>query len=259
MYPIDLSGKVAAIFGVANHRSLAWGVAQTLHQAGARLLFTYQGERFKDKVAKLAGQCKNSLLVPCDVTDDASVQNVFQVLKDEAGRLDMMVHSVAYAPRAELENPFLETSREGYRLTMEISAYSLVNLTAAAVPLMEAVGGGRIVTMSFMAAARVIPRYNVMGSAKAALEHAVRQLAYELGPRNIRINALSAGPLNTLAARGISGIKDMLAIHRAQAPMKRNITLEEVGRSGLYLLSDLSSGVTGETLHVDAGYNIMGM
>ncbi|MCZ6650662.1 MAG: enoyl-ACP reductase [Acidobacteria bacterium] len=259
MYPIDLSSKVAAIFGVANHRSLAWGVAQALHQAGARLLFTYQGERFKDKVAKLAGQCNDSLLVPCDVTDDASVQNVFQVLKDESGQLDMMVHSVAYAPRAELENPFLDTSRAGYRLTMEISAYSLVNLAAAARPLMEVAGGGQIVTMSFMASEKVIPRYNVMGSAKAALEHAVRQLAYELGPRNIRINALSAGPLNTLAARGISGIKDMLAIHREQAPMKRNITLEEVGRSALYLLSDLSSGVTGETLHVDAGYNIMGM
>ena len=259
MYPIDLSGKVAAIFGVANHRSLAWGVAQALHQAGARLLFTYQGERLKDKVAKLAGQCEASLLVPCDVTDDASVQNVFQVLKDEAGQLDMMLHSVAYAPRAELENPFLDTSRDGYRLTMEISAYSLVNLTAAAVPLMKAAGGGQIVTMSFMAADKVIPRYNVMGSAKAALEHGVRQLAYELGPRNIRINALSAGPVNTLAARGISGMGDMLAIHREQAPMQRNITLDEVGRSALYLLSDLSSGVTGETLHVDAGYNIMGM
>jgi len=259
MYPIDLSGKVAAIFGVANHRSLAWGVAQALHEAGARLLFTYQGERFKDKVAKLAGQCEGSLLVPCDVTDDDSVKNVFKVLKDEAGRLDMLVHSVAFAPRAELENPFLETSRDGFRLTLEISAYSLVNLTAAAVPLMEAAGGGRIVTMSFMAAEKVIPRYNVMGSAKAALEHAVRQLAYELGPRNIRINALSAGPVNTLAARGISGIKDMLSIHRERASLQRNITLEEVGRSGLYLLSDLSSGVTGETLHVDAGYGIMGM
>ncbi|MCZ6599697.1 MAG: enoyl-ACP reductase [Acidobacteria bacterium] len=259
MYPIDLSSKVAAIFGVANHRSLAWGVAQALHQAGARLLFTYQGERFKDKVAKLAGQCNDSLLVPCDVTDDASVQNVFQVLKDESGQLDMMVHSVAYAPRAELENPFLDTSRAGYRLTMEISAYSLVNLAAAARPLMEVAGGGQIVTMSFMASEKVIPRYNVMGSAKAALEHAVRQLAYELGPRNIRINALSAGPVNTLAARGISGMGDMLAIHRERAPLQRNITLDEVGRSALYLLSELSSGVTGETLHVDAGYNIMGM
>jgi enoyl-[acyl-carrier protein] reductase I len=259
MYPIDLSGKVAAIFGVANHRSLAWGVAQTLHEAGARLLFTYQGERLKDKVAKLAGQCKDSLLVPCDVTDDASVQNVFKVLNDEAGRLDMLLHSVAYAPRPELENPFLDTTRDGYRLTMEISAYSLVNLAAAAAPLMKVVGGGQIVTMSFMAAEKVIPRYNVMGSAKAALEHGVRQLAYELGPRNIRVNALSAGPVNTLAARGISGMGDMLTIHREKAPMLRNITLEEVGRSGLYLLSDLSSGVTGETLHVDAGYNIMGM
>jgi enoyl-[acyl-carrier protein] reductase I len=259
MYSIDLSGKVAAIFGVANHRSLAWGIAQALHQAGARLLFTYQGERLKDKVEKLAGQCEGSLLVPCDVTDDASVKNVFQVLKDETGKLDMMLHSVAYAPRAELENPFLETSRDGYRLTMEISAYSLIHLAAAAVPLMEIAGGGSIVTMSFMAAERVIPRYNVMGSAKAALEQGVRQLAYELGPRNIRVNALSAGPVNTLAARGISGMGDMLSIHREKAPLQRNITLEEVGRAGLFLLSDLSTGVTGETLHVDAGYNIMGM
>ena len=259
MYPVDLTGKVAAIFGVANHRSLAWGVAQALNKAGARLLFTYQSDRLKDKVAGLAGQCEGSLLAPCDVTDEASVANVFKLLESECGRLDMLVHSVAFAPREELEGEFLKTTREGFRTTMEISAYSLVHLTAGAVPLMEKTGGGSIITMSFMAAERVVPRYNVMGSAKAALEHGVRQLAYELGPRNIRINALSAGPLNTLAARGISRVSEMLDHHRKTACMQRRGTLEDVGGSALFLLSDLSSGVTGETLHVDAGYTIMGM
>jgi enoyl-[acyl-carrier protein] reductase I len=259
MYPVDLTGKVAAIFGVANHRSLAWGVAQALNKAGARLLFTYQSDRLKDKVGALASKCEGSLLAPCDVTDEASVAAVFDLLDKECGRLDMLVHSVAYAPREELEGEFLKTTRDGYRTTMEVSAYSLVNLTAGAVPLMEKSGGGSVITMSFMAAERVVPRYNVMGSAKAALEHGVRQLAYELGPRNIRINSLSAGPVNTLAARGISRVSEMLDHHRKTACLKRSITLEDVGGSALFLLSDLSSGVTGETLHVDAGYTIMGM
>jgi enoyl-[acyl-carrier protein] reductase I len=259
MVPIDLSGKVAAVFGVANHRSLAWGIAQALQQAGARLLFTYQGDRLKEKVARLAAECPDSLLAPCDVTDDAQVAAVFDTLEKEAGRLDMLVHSIAYAPREELEGDFLQTSREGYKVAMEISAYSLVNLSAAAVPLMERSGGGSIVTLSYMAAEKVVPKYNVMGSAKAALEHGVRQLAYELGPKNIRVNAISAGPVNTLAARGVSGLTDMLAFHREKAPLKRNITLEDVGRTALFLLTDLSSGVTGEVVHVDAGFNIMGM
>jgi len=259
MYSIDLSGKVAAIFGVANHRSLAWGVAQALDQAGARLLFTYQGERLKDKVAKLAGTCSNSLLVPCDVTDEASVQSVFDTLQAECGRLDVLIHSVAYAPREELEGAFLNTSRDGYRIAMEISAYSLIHLAAQAAPMMKACGGGSIITMTYMASEKVVPKYNVMGSAKAALEHGVRQLACEMGPDNIRINAISAGPVNTLAARGVSGLNEMMGHHRDKAPLKRNITLEDVGRTSLYLASDLSSGVTGEVIHVDAGFNIMAM
>ncbi len=259
MVPIDLSGKVAAIFGVANHRSLAWGIAQALHGAGARLAFTYQGERLKEKVARLAADCPDSLLLPCDVTDDAQVDAVFAAVEKECGRLDALIHSVAYAPREELEGDFLATSREGFKTALDISAYSLVRLAAGAAPLRERGGGGAMVTLTYMASERVVPKYNVMGSAKAALEHAVRQLAYELGPRGVRVNAISAGPVSTLAARGVSGLNEMLAFHREKAPLKRNITLEDVGKTALYLLSDLSSGVTGEVIHVDAGYSIMGM
>ena len=259
MYPIDLSGKVAAILGVANQRSLAWGIAQSLSAAGARLAFTYQGERLKDKVARLAGQCEGSLLLPCDVADDEQVDEVFSIIGGECGRLDTMVHSIAFAPREELEREFLLTSRGGFAKALEISAYSFIRVAASAAPLMEQTGGGTMVTLTYMASQKVIPRYNVMGSAKAALEHAVRQLAYELGPKGIRVNAISAGPVSTLAARGVSGLTEMLAFHRERAPLKRNITLEDVGRSGLFLLSDLSSGITGEVLHVDAGFNIMGM
>jgi enoyl-[acyl-carrier protein] reductase I len=259
MYPIDLSGKVAAVLGVANQRSLAWGIARALSAAGARLAFTYQGERLKDKVARLAGECEGSLLLPCDVADDEQVDKAFSIIGSECGRLDGCVHSIAFAPREELEGEFLRTSRGGYAKALEISAYSFVRVAAAAAPLMERSGGGAMVTLTYMASQKVIPKYNVMGSAKAALEHAVRQLAYELGPKGIRVNALSAGPVSTLAARGVSGLTDMLAFHREKAPLKRNITLEDVGRSGLFLLSDLSSGITGEILHVDAGFNIMGM
>jgi enoyl-[acyl-carrier protein] reductase I len=259
MYPVDLSGKVAAILGVANQRSLAWGIAQALSAAGARLAFTYQGERLKDKVAKLAEQCEGSLLLPCDVADDQQVDEVFSIIGSEYGRLDTMVHSIAFAPREELEGEFLRTSRGGFAKALEISAYSFIRVAASAAPLMEESGGGTMVTLTYMASQKVIPKYNVMGSAKAALEHAVRQLAYELGPKGIRVNAISAGPVSTLAARGVSGLTDMLAFHREKAPLKRNITLEDVGRSGLFLLSDLSSGITGEVLHVDAGFNIMGM
>jgi enoyl-[acyl-carrier protein] reductase I len=259
MYSIDLSGKVAAVLGVANQRSLAWGIARSLSAAGARLAFTYQGERLKDKVARLAGECEGSLLLPCDVTDREQVDEVFSVIDRECGRLDAMVHSIAFAPREELEREFLLTSQDGFKIALDVSAYSFVRVAAAAAPLMERSGGGAMVTMTYMASQRVIPRYNVMGSAKAALEHAMRQLAFELGPKGIRVNAISAGPVSTLAARGISGLTDMLAHHREKAPLQRNITLEDVGHAGLFLLSDLSTGVTGEVLHVDAGFNIMGM
>ena len=257
MYPIDLSGRTAAVFGCANHRSLAWGIAQALSAAGARLAFTYQGERLKDKVAKLAAQCDGSLLMPCDVTADAEIERVFSTIETELGRLDALVHSVAFAPREELEGRFLDTTRDGFKVALDISAYSLVRLARTAAPLMEKSGGGSMLTLTYMASERVVPKYNVMGSAKAALEHAVRQLAFELGPQLIRVNAISAGPVATLASRGIAGLNDMLAFHRETAPLKRNITLDDVGRAALFLLSDLASGVTGETLHVDAGFNIM--
>ena len=259
MYPIDLSGRVAAVFGVANHRSLAWGIARTLSRAGARLAFTYQGERLKDRVGKLAAECDGSLVLPCDVTDDPQTEKVFSTIEAETGRLDMLVHSIAFAPREELEGRFIETTREGFRVALDISAYSLIRVAGLAAPLMEKGGGGSMLTLTYMASERVVPKYNVMGSAKAALEHAVRQLAFELGPQNVRVNAISAGPVSTLAARGVSGLTGMLAHHRETAPLKRNITLEDIGGAALFLLSDLSSGVTGETLHVDAGFSIMGM
>ena len=198
MYPIDLSGKVAAVFGVANHRSLAWGIAQILGDAGARLAFTYQGERLKDKVGKLASSVDGSLLMPCDVTDDEQIDQVFSTIESEAGRLDFLVHSVAFAPREELEGRFVDTSRGGFATALDISAYSLIRLARAAEPLMQKAGGGSMLTLTYMASERVVPKYNVMGSAKAALEHAVRQLAFELGPSGIRVNALSAGPVSFL-------------------------------------------------------------
>ncbi|MFQ5719323.1 MAG: enoyl-ACP reductase [Acidobacteriota bacterium] len=259
MFEVDLSGKVAAVFGVANHRSLAWGISRALTAAGARLAFTYQGERLKEKVGKLAAQCDGSLLMPCDVTDDAQIEKVFDTIESETGRLDMLVHSIAFAPRAELEGRFVDTSRQGFGTALDISAYSLIRLASLGSPLMVRSGGGAMVTLTYMASERVVPKYNVMGTAKAALEHAVRQLAFELGPAAIRVNAISAGPVSTLAARGVSGLTDMLAFHRNTAPLKRNITLDEVGRAALFLLSDLSSGVTGEVLHVDAGFSTMAM
>ncbi len=257
MFTLDLSGKTGIVFGVANHRSLAWHIAQQLHGAGARLAFTYAGERLKDKVAELTGTMGGSLLMPCDVTSDEEIAEVFSRVGGELGRLDYLIHSVAFANREDLEGDFLETSRSGFRLAMEVSAYSLVRLAREAAPHMEKEGGS-IVTLTYMASQRVVPSYNVMGSAKAALEHEVRQLAYELGPRGIRVNAISAGPVSTLSARGISGFTDMLQVARDKAPLKRNIEPAEIGKAALFLLSDMGSGVTGEVLYVDAGYNIMG-
>jgi len=259
MVPIDFSGKVAAVFGVANHRSLAWGIAQSLARAGARLALSYQGERLRDNVERLAAEAPGSVVFPCDVTDDAQIDAAIAGIERDCTRLDLVVHSVAFARKEDLEGRFLDTSREGWRTALEISSYSLVRLCGAAAPLMEKGGGGAVVTLTYMASQRVVPNYNVMGSAKAALEHAVRQLAYELGPHGIRINAISAGPVSTLSARGISGISDMLAHHREKAPLKRSTTLEDVGGAALFLLSDLAAGVTGDTLYVDSGYSIMGV
>jgi enoyl-[acyl-carrier protein] reductase I len=258
MLSIDLSGKTGAIFGVANHRSLAWAIAEQLSAAGARLAFSYQGERLKESVTKLAGDLPGSMVFECDVTDDAALERAFGQIGGEFGHLDYLVHSVAFARKEELEGNFRDTSRDGYRLALEISAYSLLPMARLATPLMQG-RNGSIIALTYLASQRVVPNYNVMGSAKAALEHAVRQLSYELGAEGIRVNALSAGAVNTLSARGISGFTSMLAEAREKSPLRRNITAEEVGKAALFLLSDLASGVTGETLHVDAGYHVMGV
>ena len=257
MLTLDLSGKTAAVFGVANHRSLAYGIAKTLNEAGVRQAFSYQGERLKSGVEKLAADMKDPMVLECDVTDDKEVEGFFSAVKDRFGRLDYLVHSVAFAQKDDLEGAFSQTSQEGFRTALEVSAYSLITLSRHAMPLMS--DGGSIVSLSYLGAERAVPNYNVMGTAKAALEQITRQLALELGPKNIRVNAISAGPVNTLSARGISGFTNILKIYEERSPLKRNITQEEVGKAAFFLLSDLGSGVTGTTLHVDAGYSISGL
>jgi len=257
MYTIDLNGKTGLIFGVANQRSIAWAIAQVLYSAGARLAFAYKDERVKKYVEKLVSPLNGSLLIECDVTDDSQIQSLFQKVGEEFGHLNYLVHSIAYAKREDLEGLFLDTSRDGFHLAMDISAYSLIPLSKAATPLM-AEAGGSIVALSYIASQRALPNYNVMGTAKAALEHCIRQLAYELGEKNIRVNGISAGPIKTLAARAISSFNEMLLTHRKKAPLRRNIEPNEVAKTALYLLSDLSSGVTGEIIYVDAGYHILG-
>jgi len=256
MYTIDLSGKHALVMGVANHRSLAWGIAQTLHQSGATLCLTYQGERLKAMVEELAKPLGELVVLECDVTRDDQIDAVAKTLGERWGSVEMLVHGVAFARKEDLENAFVATPREGFQLALEVSAYSLLNVTNRLLPLLEK-RGASVLSLTYLAAERAVPSYNVMGSAKAVLEQSTRQLAYELGPRNIRVNAISAGPVSTLAARGIHGFTDMLKKHADKAPLKRNITKEEVGKAGLFLLSDLGSGVTGEVLMVDAGYSIM--
>lgn len=256
MYTIDLSGKHALVMGVANHRSLSWAIAQQLHQAGAQLCLTYQGERLQSMVTDLAQPLGNVTLLECDVTNDAQIDAVARALDERWGAIDMLVHGVAFARKEDLEGTFVATPREGFQLALEVSAYSLLNVTNRVLPLLEK-NGASIVSLTYLAAERAVPSYNVMGSAKAVLEQSTRQLAYELGPKNIRVNAISAGPVSTLAARGIHGFTDMLKKHADKAPLKRNITKEEVGKAGLFLLSDLSSGITGEVLMVDAGYSVM--
>jgi enoyl-[acyl-carrier protein] reductase I len=257
MYGIDLSGKHALVMGVANHRSLSWAIAQQLHQAGASLCLTYQGERLKSMVEELAAQAPGTLVLECDVTRDETIDAVAARLSSEWGSIEALVHGIAFARKEDLEGEFVATPREGFQMALDVSAYSLINVIHRTRPLLEK-NGAAIVTLSYLAAERAVPSYNVMGSAKAVLEQSVRQLAFELGPRNVRINALSAGPVSTLAARGIHGFTGMLKAHAEKAPLKRNITKEEVGKAGLFLLSDLSSGITGEVLYVDAGYHIMG-
>lgn len=258
MYAIDLSGKNAIVFGIANHRSIAWAIAQILHDAGANIAVAYQNERVKNGVARLVSQWEGDTpLIECDVSDDANVAAAFDGVGEAFGGLDIVVHSIAFANRDDLGGPFVDTDREGFRLALDISAYSLLPIARCAAPLMR--DGGSILTLTFQAANRVFPGYNIMGTAKAALENEVKQLASDLGQRAVRVNAVSAGPLDTLSSRVISHYRDMKRIHAERSPMRRNITADEVAKAALFLCSDLSSGITGEILHVDTGYNIMGI
>lgn len=251
-----LDGKKGIIFGVANERSIAWAIAQILKNEGMELAFTYV-EALESRVRPLAESIGAKLIMPCDVTIDSQIDSVFETVKKEWGGLAALVHSLAFAKKEELKGEFLTTSREGFSLALDVSAYSLVALARGAAPLMEG-RNGAMVTLTYYGSEKVIVNYNVMGVAKAALEASVRYLAADLGPKNIRINSISAGPVKTLAAMGISGFKTILDQVEAKAPLRRNITQEDVAKTALYLLSDLSSGVTGELIHVDSGYSIMG-
>ena len=253
-----LENKTGIIFGVANKRSIAWATAQALHEAGARLAFAYQGERLKENVEKLTNdEMPGSPLLSCDVTKQEEVDETFRRVGEEFGRLDFLIHSIAFAPRESLEGEYMKVDRDGFLSALEVSAYSLTQLTRAAAPLMT--DGGSVITMTFHGAEKVYQGYNIMGVAKAALESSVRYLAVDLGSRNIRVNAISAGPIQTLAARGVSGLSSMLKHHAERAPLKRNVAPREVGNTALFLCSSLSSGITGETIYVDCGYNVMGI
>ena len=255
-----LEEKTGVVFGVANKRSIAWAIAQALHAEGMRLAFTYQGERLKESVEKLTTTIPDSLLLPCDVTNDGEIDAVFgQVGEAFGGKLDTLIHSVAYAPHDDLTSDFFKTSRDGFKVAHDISAYSLVGLTRAALPLLEAAGGGSVLAMTYFGAEKAVVGYNLMGVAKASLEASVRYLAASLGPKNVRVNAISAGPVNTLAARGVAGFTDMMRLHAERAPLRRNVTLEEIAGAAIFLCSSMGSGVTGEVLHVDCGYNIVGL
>jgi enoyl-[acyl-carrier protein] reductase I len=253
-----LEGKVGLVFGVANKRSIAWAIAQAWHEAGAKLVFNYQGERLKDNVEELASTFGSEVIIlPCDVTSDEQIDAFFNEVKKQTSRVDLLLHSVAFAPKESLEGRFLNTTREAYRMAHDISAYSLVALSRATVPLMTE--GGSIIAMSYYGAEKVVPHYNVMGVAKASLEASVRYLAHDVGPAKIRVNAISAGPMNTLAARGISGFTSMLKHYEEHAPLKRNVEMSELGAMGVFLASDGAAAITGQTLYVDSGYSIMGM
>jgi enoyl-[acyl-carrier protein] reductase I len=253
---VNLQGKTAVVFGVANKRSIAWGITQKLHEAGARLAVTYQNERLRQEAEDLIVSLPGAEAFQCDVSQDDEIDALFSKLKTRYGKLDVLVHSVAFAPAEELHRDFVLTSREGFHVAHDVSVYSLIALARAAAPLMT--DGGSIMTMSYYGAEKVVPRYNVMGVAKAALEATVRYLASDLGKKSIRVNAISAGPIKTLAARGISGLSDMLSTHAERAPLGRNVEVDEIAGTGLFLASDMSSGITGETIYVDCGYNIMG-
>jgi enoyl-[acyl-carrier protein] reductase I len=253
-----LEGKLGVVFGVANKHSIAWAIAQAWAREGAKLAFTYQGERIKEGVGELADTFgADTLILPCDVTKDEEIANVFKIIGEKFGKLHLMLHSIAFAPKNALEGEFVNTSREAFRVAHDVSAYSLVALSRAAAPLMT--DGGSIVAMSYYGAEKVVPHYNVMGVAKAALEASTRYLAYDLGPKKIRVNCISAGPVNTLAARGISGFSEILKHYEAHAPLKRNVLPEELGATGVFLASDGAAAITGQTIYVDCGYQIMGI
>ena len=253
-----MKGKKGIVFGVANKRSIAWGIASALARHGAQLAFAYQGDRLKESVQELASTLpQKSPLYPCDVTKDEEIKTVFDHLANDFGAIHFVVHCIAFAKKEELDGRAIDTSREGFRLAHDISSYSLIALAKAAEPLLEKEGGS-IVALTYLGSEKVIPNYNVMGMAKASLESAVRYLAADLGKKNIRVNGISAGPISTLAARGISGFTTMLENHRNRAALGRNVEVEEVGNAGLFLLSPLSNGITGEVIFVDCGYRIMG-
>ena len=255
-YEIDLKGKNALIFGVANHRSIAWAIASELKSSGANIALAYQNERLKKHVNKLTENDPSIILTECDVTQEDQIENAIKEVNKKIGDIDIIIHSIAFAPKEELSGNFSNTTRNGFLLSLEISAFSLIAISKAAKPFMKKPGSS-IITLSFQASEKVYPGYNVMGTAKAALEHSVRQLAFEFGEQGVRVNAISAGPLQTLAARGISGFRDMHRNAAEKAPMKRNITMDEVSQTALFLCSGLSSGITGAIIPVDAGYHIM--
>lgn len=253
-----LAGKVGLVFGVANKRSIAWAIAQAWAREGASLAFTYQGERLKENVEELAAAFgADTLILPCDVTKDEQIAAVFDAVRAKYGKLHLLLHSVAFAPKDALEGEFVNTSREAFRIAHDVSAYSLVALSRAAAPLMT--DGGSIIGMSYYGAEKVVPHYNVMGVAKASLEASTRYLAYDLGPQKIRVNCISAGPVNTLAARGIAGFNEMLKHYEAKAPLRRNLLPDELGATGVFLASDGAAAITGQVIYVDCGYQIMGM
>jgi enoyl-[acyl-carrier protein] reductase I len=253
---LQLDGRIAVVFGLANKRSIAWAIAQKLHEAGCKLIISYQNDRMKQEAEGLLSELPGAETVQCDVSNDAEIASVFEELKQRHGKLHVLVHSVAYAPAEELKNDFVQTTREGFRIAHDVSVYSLIALSRAAAPLMT--DGGSIMTMTYYGAEKVVPHYKVMGVAKAALEATVRYLASELGTQNIRVNAISAGPIKTLAARGIGNLGDMLKYHADRAPLHRNTEQAEIGGVAAFLASDLASGITGEVIYVDSGYNIMG-
>jgi enoyl-[acyl-carrier protein] reductase I len=252
-----LENKIGMVFGVANKRSIAWACAESCMNAGAKVAFTYQGERLKEYIDKLTAPIPDTLVLPCDVTNQEQVDAAFQAVGKKYGKIDFVIHSIAFAPREALEGEFLTTTREAFLTAMEISAFSLPQLALAALPYMT--DGGSIVTMSYYGAEKVVMNYNVMGVAKAALEASTRYLAADLGKYNIRVNAISAGPISTLSARGVKGMGSLLGYVGERSPLKRNVQAKEVGDTALFLVSDLSSAITGETIYVDCGYNIMGI